>query len=124
MEARIKTGQYRADLFYLRVCCGYLYRPCAHGLMALSRWECCLKHALAAMVARPNNNLHTEMLACAPLLQAYAWLCNARELRNLMQRVALLLAVEPLEAMTPAFALRQAAELGGSPPLDRRCPNR
>jgi propionate catabolism operon transcriptional regulator len=43
-----------------------------------------------------------------------------RELRNLMERVALFLAAEPLQALTPAFMLSVAPELGrqAAPPVD------
>jgi propionate catabolism operon transcriptional regulator len=34
-----------------------------------------------------------------------------RELRNLMQRVALFLSVEPLQALTPAFLTKLAPEM-------------
>ncbi|MGV3653723.1 MAG: helix-turn-helix domain-containing protein, partial [Noviherbaspirillum sp.] len=57
--------------------------------------------------------------ACAPLLKAYAWPGTVRELRNLMERLALFLAAEPLQALTPAFLLAVAPELGtaaGMPP--------
>jgi propionate catabolism operon transcriptional regulator len=39
-----------------------------------------------------------------------------RELRNLMERLALFLAAEPLQALTPAFLLSVAPELGTPPP--------
>ena len=51
------------------------------------------------------------MTACAPLLQRYAWPGNVRELRNLTERLALFLAAEPLQALTPAFVLSVAPEL-------------
>jgi propionate catabolism operon transcriptional regulator len=51
------------------------------------------------------------MRACAPVLQAYDWPGNVRELRNLTERLALFLAAEPLQALTPAFALSVAPEL-------------
>jgi propionate catabolism operon transcriptional regulator len=51
------------------------------------------------------------MAACAPLLQRYDWPGNVRELRNLTERLALFLAAEPLQALTPAFVLGVAPEL-------------
>jgi propionate catabolism operon transcriptional regulator len=84
-------------------------RERSEDLVPLAEW--CLKHALAAMNVRPHANLHAELVACAPLLQAYDWPGNVRELRNLMQRVALFLAVQPLQALTPAFVLKLAPEL-------------
>jgi len=62
--------------------------------------------------ARPQPNLAAEIAACAPLLAAYAWPGNVRELRNVMERLALFLAAEPLQALTPAFLLSVAPELG------------
>ena len=112
LEERIRQGQFRADLFYrlgvLRVKLPSL-RERSEDLVPLAEW--CLKHALAAMNVRPHANLHAELLACGPLLQAYDWPGNVRELRNLMQRVALFLAVQPLQALTPAFVLKLAPEL-------------
>ncbi len=112
LEERIRQGLFRADLFYrlgvLRVALPPL-REHTNDLVPLAEW--CLKHALAAMNVRPHANLHAELLACAPLLEAYRWPGNVRELRNLMQRVALFLAVQPLQALTPAFLQKLAPEL-------------
>ena len=80
-------------------------------IAALAEWH--LKHALAAMDARPHANLGAEILRCAPLLCAYDWPGNVRELRNLMERLALFLAAEPLQALTPALIQRVAPELAG-----------
>jgi len=77
-------------------------------LIALAEW--CLKKALAALGARVHPNLHAELLACAPLLSAYAWPGNVREVRNLMERLALFLAAEPLQALSPGFVLSVAPE--------------
>ena len=116
LEARIAEGRFRADLFYrlgvLRLTLPAL-REHTEDLVALAEW--CLKNALAEMNVRPNANLHAELNACLPLLSAYTWPGNVRELRNLMQRVALLLAVEPLQALTPALMLKLAPELQNSP---------
>jgi transcriptional regulator, propionate catabolism operon regulatory protein len=76
----------------------------------LAEWA--LKNALAALSARPHPNLAAEIAACAPLLQGYAWPGNVRELRNLAERLALFLAAEPLQALTPAFLASLAPELG------------
>ncbi|BBB61460.1 hypothetical protein UNDKW_3187 [Undibacterium sp. KW1] len=91
-------------------------------LLPLAVW--CLKHALAAMGARPHANLHAEIATCGSLLQTYDWPGNVRELRNLMERLALFLAAEPLQAPTPAFVAKilpelhkqqPGAEVSGSP---------
>jgi len=113
LEARVREGRFRADLFYrlavLRLALPPL-RARKEDIAALAEWS--LKHALAAVDAKPHPNLHAELLACAPLLEAYDWPGNVRELRNLMERLALFLAGEPLQALTPAFLLSVAPELG------------
>jgi propionate catabolism operon transcriptional regulator len=120
LEARVREGRFRADLFYrlavLRLSLPPL-RARAADIVPLAEWS--LKHALAALDARPHPNLHAEIGACAPLLEAYGWPGNVRELRNLMERLALFLAGEPLQALTPNFLLSIAPELGkqAAPPV-------
>ena len=121
LEARVREGRFRADLFYrlavLRLALPPL-RARRADIAPLAEWS--LKNALAALGARPHPNLHAEVGACAPLLERYDWPGNVRELRNLMERIALYLAAEPLQALTPAFVLGVAPELGqaahGAPP--------
>ena len=112
LEQRVRDGRFRADLFYrlavLRLALPPL-RARPGDVAALAEWS--LKHALASLGARPHPNLRAEMAACAPLLQAYAWPGNVRELRNLAERLALFLAAEPLQALTPAFIVGVAPEL-------------
>ena len=111
LEQRVREGRFRADLFYrlavLRLTLAPL-RERPEDLIVLAEW--CLKKALAALGARPHPNLHAELVACAPLLGAYAWPGNAREVRNLMERLALFLAAEPLQALSPAFIVSVAPE--------------
>ncbi|WP_305821799.1 propionate catabolism operon regulatory protein PrpR [Massilia brevitalea] len=113
LEARVREGRFRADLFYrlavLRLALPPL-RARAADIAPLAQWS--LKQSLAALGARPHPNLHAELTACAPLLERYGWPGNVRELRNLMERLALFLAAEPLQALTPGFLLSVAPELG------------
>ncbi|MES2758685.1 MAG: propionate catabolism operon regulatory protein PrpR [Pseudomonadota bacterium] len=113
LEARVREGRFRADLYYrlavLRIALPPL-RARRTDIAALAEWS--LKHALAALGARPHPNLHAEVQACAALFERYDWPGNVRELRNLMQRLALYLAAEPLQALTPTFVLAVAPELG------------
>jgi transcriptional regulator, propionate catabolism operon regulatory protein len=113
LEARVREGRFRADLFYrlavLRLALPPL-RARAADIAPLAEWS--LKNAMAALGARPHPNLRAEMAACAPLLERYGWPGNVRELRNLMERLALFLAAEPLQALTPGFLLSIAPELG------------
>jgi propionate catabolism operon transcriptional regulator len=112
LEARVREGRFRADLFYrlavLRLALPPL-RARSGDIAALAEWS--LKNAMAALGARPHPNLHAELTACAPLLERYGWPGNVRELRNLMERLALYLAAEPLQALTPSFLLAVAPEL-------------
>jgi propionate catabolism operon transcriptional regulator len=116
LEARVREGRFRADLYYrlavLRIALPPL-RERRGDSTALAEWS--LKNALAALGARPHPNLHAEIGACAPLFERYDWPGNVRELRNLMQRLALYLAAEPLQALTPTFVLAVAPELGSAP---------
>ncbi|MYN29043.1 propionate catabolism operon regulatory protein PrpR [Duganella levis] len=112
LEQRVREGRFRADLFYrlavLRLTLPPL-RARPEDVMSLAEWS--LKNALASLGARPHPNLHAEMTACAPLLQRYDWPGNVRELRNLTERLALFLAAEPLQALTPSFIFSVAPEL-------------
>jgi propionate catabolism operon transcriptional regulator len=120
LEARVRDGRFRADLFYrlavLRLALPPL-RVRVQDIAPLLEWS--LKGALAALDARPHPNLLAELKACTPLLTGYAWPGNVRELRNLTERLALFLAAEPLQALTPGFMLSVAPELArGAAPAD------
>jgi len=112
LNARVRLGQFRADLFYrlsvLRMNLPPL-RERTDDIAPLAEWH--LKNALAALGVRPHANLHAEVLACVSLLAKYPWPGNVRELRNLMERFALFLAAEPLQALTPSFVQTVAPEL-------------
>jgi len=115
LEQRIREGRFRADLFY-RLAVLRLHLPAlrerANDIIGLLEWS--LKNALAALGARPHPNLHAEITACAPLLRRHSWPGNVRELRNLAERLALFLAAEPLQALTPGFVLTVAPELASA----------
>ncbi len=123
LEQLVAQGKFRADLFYrlgvLRMTIPPL-RERREDIATLAEWF--LKNALAEMGVRPNANLHAECQACAPALSAWPWPGNVRELRNLMQRVALFLAVEPLQAFTPAFLARVAPEFTSGQTLANASP--
>jgi len=123
LEARVREGRFRADLFYrlavLRLALPPL-RARTADIAPLAEWS--LKQSLAALGARPHPNLHAELTACAPLLERHGWPGNVRELRNVMERLALFLAAEPLQALTPGFMLAVAPELGPGPPAAPAAP--
>jgi len=112
LDIRIREGRFRPDLFYrlavLRLSMPAL-RERADDIMPVAEW--CLKHALADLGVRPHSNLHAEILSCQTLLESYTWPGNVREMRNMMERLALFLAAEPLQALTPAFVLTALPEI-------------
>jgi propionate catabolism operon transcriptional regulator len=114
LDARVRDGRFRADLFYrlavLRLSLPPL-RERRDDAIKLLEWS--LKTALAALGARPHPNLAAELSACRRLLDGYGWPGNVREVRNLAERLALFLAAEPLQALTSQFMLAVAPELGG-----------
>src|SRR5450830_737560 len=113
LAARVREGRFRADLYYrlavLRLAIAPL-RARRGDIAPLLEWS--LKQALAALGARPHPNLAAEVRACVGLFERYDWPGNVRELKNVAQRVALYLAAEPLQALTQAFVLKVAPELG------------
>jgi propionate catabolism operon transcriptional regulator len=112
LDARVREGRFRADLFYrlsvLRLSLPPL-RERQEDVATLAEWY--LKNALASLDVRPPANLQAELSTCLPLLLAYRWPGNVRELRNLMERLALFLAAAPLQALTPSFLKSIAPEL-------------
>ena len=115
LDARSKDGRFRSDLFY-RLAVLRLHLPSLRerrdDVLPLAEW--CLKHALASLGSRPHVNLHAEIATCATIFQQYDWPGNVREMRNMMERLALFLAAEPLQALHPAFVLRTLPELATS----------
>nr|WP_229425551.1 sigma 54-interacting transcriptional regulator [Massilia sp. Se16.2.3] len=115
LEARVREGRFRADLFYrlavLRLALPAL-RARAVDIAPLAEWS--LKQSLAALGARPHPNLHAEIQACAPLLAAYPWPGNVRELRNLMERLALFLGGRALAGLDAEFLAGDRAGAGAS----------
>ncbi|MFL6711150.1 MAG: propionate catabolism operon regulatory protein PrpR [Massilia sp.] len=113
LAARVREGRFRADLYYrlavLRLSIAPL-RERRADIAPLLEWS--LKQALAALGARPHPNLAAEVKACALLVERYDWPGNVRELKNVAQRLALYLAAEPLQALTQAFVMKVAPELG------------
>jgi propionate catabolism operon transcriptional regulator len=115
LEQRVREGRFRADLFYrlavLRMTIPPLRKRPA-DIVPMVEWS--LRNALAALGTRPHPNLGAEIAACAPLFMRYDWPGNVRELRNMTERLALFLAAEPLQALTPSFVVSVAPELGAA----------
>ncbi|PQP32684.1 hypothetical protein C6A36_03185, partial [Desulfobacteraceae bacterium SEEP-SAG10] len=60
------------------------------------------EHFVLAAAARYNRAAPMVSSAQMRKLMAHGWPGNVRELRNLAERLALFLAAEPLQALTPA----------------------
>ena len=116
LDEQVRRGAFRKDLFYrlavLRLSLPSL-RQRAEDCVPLALWS--LTNALAALGVRSPANLQAEVRGCEALLAAYAWPGNVRQLRNLMERVALFLAARPLQALSPGFLLSVAPELTSAP---------
>ncbi len=117
LEQRVFDGRFRADLFYrlavLRIGVPAL-RERIEDVLPLAEW--CLRNALATLgghfpSGRRAPNLPAELATCAALLTGYHWPGNVRQLRNIMERLALHLAASPLQALTPTLLHLAAPEL-------------
>jgi propionate catabolism operon transcriptional regulator len=117
LEQRVREGRFRADLFYRLAVLRMTLPPLRErplDIVPLVEWS--LRNALAALGARPHPNLGAELAACAPLFMRYDWPGNVRELRNMTERLALFLAAEPLQALTPSFVAAVVPELAAALP--------
>ncbi|WP_395406783.1 propionate catabolism operon regulatory protein PrpR [Pseudoduganella sp. UC29_106] len=117
LEQRVREGRFRSDLFYRLAVLRMTLPPLRErplDIVPLVEWS--LRNALAALGARPHPNLSAEIAACAPLFMRYDWPGNVRELRNMTERLALFLAAEPLQALTPSFVASVVPELATALP--------
>ena len=93
LREAVSEGRFRADLFYrlsaLRLPVPPL-RARGEDIRALA--ESYVSRALAAMSVPPDEALNLRLAQCIEPLLNYAWPGNIRELRNVAERLALLLA--------------------------------
>lgn len=116
LTQRIQNQQFRHDLYYRLAVLQLTLPPLRDRLDDLpSLMEWCLKQSLANLGAKPHATLSAEIASCQPLLSAYQWHGNVRELRNICERIALFLLAEPLQALTPNLLLRAMPELVQQP---------
>ena len=112
LEERLQQSVFRRDLYYRLAVLRLQLPPLRErldDLPSLTMW--CLKTAFAALGMRPQQTLTPEILSCTPLLSQYAFPGNVRELRNMMERVALHCHAQPLQAITPALLKQLIPEL-------------
>ncbi|MCZ5238097.1 propionate catabolism operon regulatory protein PrpR, partial [Escherichia coli] len=65
--------------------------------------ESFLKQSLAAMEIPFTESIRHGLTQCQPLLLAWRWPGNIRELRNMMERLALFLSVDPAPTLDRQF---------------------
>lgn len=104
LEEDMQQGQFRRDLFY-RLSILRLQLPPLRERVAdiLPLAESFLKVSLAALSAPFSAALRRGLQASETMLLRYDWPGNIRELRNMMERLALFLSVEPTPDLTPQF---------------------
>lgn len=104
LEEDMQQGRFRRDLFY-RLSILRLQLPPLRERVAdiLPLAESFLKVSLAALSAPFSAALRRGLQASETVLVHYDWPGNIRELRNMMERLALFLSVEPTPDLTPQF---------------------
>ncbi|HGX9203321.1 TPA: propionate catabolism operon regulatory protein PrpR [Escherichia coli] len=104
LEEDMQQGRFRRDLFY-RLSILRLQLPPLRERVAdiLPLAESFLKVSLAALSAPFSAALRQGLQASETMLLRYDWPGNIRELRNMMERLALFLSVEPTPDLTPQF---------------------
>ena len=104
LEEDIQQGQFRRDLFY-RLSILRLQLPPLRERVAdiLPLAESFLKVSLTALSAPFSAALRQGLQSSETMLVRYDWPGNIRELRNMMERLALFLSVEPTPDLTPQF---------------------
>ena len=112
----IKQGQFRTDLFYrlsiLRLTLPPL-RERPSDIVPLA--EGFLKQSLAALDAPFGESVREGLAQSQTILLRYAWPGNIRELRNMMERLALFLSVEPQPSLDSQFLQQFLPELATIP---------
>ncbi len=104
LEEDMRQGEFRRDLFY-RLSILRLQLPPLRERVTdiLPLAESFLKVSLAALSAPFSAALRQGLQASEIVLVHYDWPGNTRELRNMMERLALFLSVEPTPDLTPQF---------------------
>lgn len=117
LEALMKQGQFRSDLFY-RLSILRLKLPALRHRPAdiLPLAEGFLKQSLTELAVPFSDPVRKGLAQCQPLLLGYQWPGNVRELRNMMERLALFLSVEPPAVLDRRFLQQLLPELASNSP--------
>ncbi|HAB1411291.1 TPA_asm: propionate catabolism operon regulatory protein PrpR [Salmonella enterica subsp. enterica serovar Enteritidis] len=112
LDREIMQGRFRPDLFY-RLSILRLTLPPLRERQAdiLPLAESFLKQSLAAMEIPFTESIRHGLTQCQPLLLAWRWPGNIRELRNMMERLALFLSVDPAPTLDRQFMRQLLPEL-------------
>ncbi|EAM3161486.1 propionate catabolism operon regulatory protein PrpR [Salmonella enterica] len=112
LDREIMQGRFRPDLFY-RLSILRLTLPPLRERQAdiLPLAENFLKQSLAAMEIPFTESIRHGLTQCQPLLLAWRWPGNIRELRNMMERLALFLSVDPAPTLDRQFMRQLLPEL-------------
>lgn len=112
LDREIVQGRFRTDLFY-RLSILRLTLPPLRERQAdiLPLAENFLKQSLAAMEIPFTESVRHGLTQCQPLLLAWRWPGNIRELRNMMERLALFLSVDPAPTLDRQFMRQLLPEL-------------
>ncbi|POT58497.1 propionate catabolism operon regulatory protein PrpR [Citrobacter amalonaticus] len=112
LEAEMKQGRFRADLFYRLSILRLTLPPLRERLPDIQPLaEDFLKQSLAALNAPFSESVRTGLAENQTALLRYDWPGNVRELRNLMERLALFLSVEPQPRLDVHFLRKLLPEL-------------
>nr|WP_265260274.1 propionate catabolism operon regulatory protein PrpR [Serratia marcescens] len=122
LEQAIQQGDFRADLFYRLSALRLQLPPLrARGNDIAMLAEHFLKQSLAALDVPLTEPLRAALAGCYTALSHYAWPGNLRELRNMMERVALMLSTgaapsgETLQWLLPELAVAPPPETPAAP---------
>ncbi|MFL3487652.1 propionate catabolism operon regulatory protein PrpR [Citrobacter cronae] len=112
LEQEMKQGEFRTDLFYRLSILRLKLPPLRERLPdILPLAEGFLKQSLAELDVPFSEPVRKGLALSQPTLLNYGWPGNIRELRNMMERLALFLSVEPQPALNVQFLQQLLPEL-------------
>ena len=112
LEQEIKQGEFRTDLFYRLSILRLTLPPLRERLPdILPLAEGFLKQSLAELEVPFSEPVRKGLGLSQPTLLNYGWPGNIRELRNMMERLALFLSVEPQPELNVQFLQQLLPEL-------------
>ncbi|WP_249358980.1 sigma 54-interacting transcriptional regulator, partial [Citrobacter sp. wls718] len=112
LEQEMKQGQFRTDLFYRLSILRLTLPPLRERLPdILPLAEGFLKQSLAELDAPFSDTVRKGLGLSQQTLLNYGWPGNIRELRNMMERLALFLSVEPQPELNIHFLQQLLPEL-------------